>query len=133
MSREPENEQFVGEWIEPVPGAFDHSGMERGEPALPLRFLWRDVEYRVTRLIEKWKSTGPCTHGSEERYVRKHYFLIETADGKTMTLTFDRRPQQKGRPFERWRIYTIRKEPSFLDTNPFSPQTSPFQTREDSK
>lgn len=52
--------RFVSEAIFPVGASFDTSAMSVGEPGLPLRFIWRDTEYRVATVLEKWKTTGPC-------------------------------------------------------------------------
>ena len=53
-------EEFISEPIEPVEGTFDTAGMTRGEPGLPGRFIWRDKEYTVAEVLEKWKESGPC-------------------------------------------------------------------------
>ena len=101
-------EQFISEPIKPVTDTFDRTGMVRGEPGLPQRFVWRDTEYVVADVIEAWKEDGPCKSGSAERYLRKHWFRITTEQGVEMTLYFERQPRSKGQSKARWWLYTIR-------------------------
>jgi len=100
-------ERFVGEEMQPVAGTFDAAGMARGEPGLPLRFTWRGTEYRVVAVIEKWKSTGPCRHGSSELYVRRHWYKIRTEPPAEMTVYCDRQAKDRRRPKGRWWIYSL--------------------------
>lgn len=69
-------EQFICEPIKPVSSTMDTRPMSLGEPGLPGKFIWREGEYAVDQVLEKWKETSNCTHGSRERYVRKHWFKI---------------------------------------------------------
>ena len=84
------DERFIGEPIRPVPAAMDTRRMARGEPGLPLRFTWRGREYRIEVVLGCWKETGPCRSASDERYVRKHWFRVRTADGTEMKIYFER-------------------------------------------
>jgi phosphoribosylglycinamide formyltransferase-1 len=81
---------FVGERIEPVPGTLDASLMARGEPGVPRRFRWRGAEHEVAEILGSEKRTGDCSHGSGERYVRRHLYRVRTAKGLVLTLSFDR-------------------------------------------
>ena len=100
-------EQFISEAIEPVAGTFDTAGMARGEPGLPKRFIWRDTEYTVARVLEQWKESGPCkTHGLEQ-YLRKHWFKVKCANGVEMTLYFERQSRIKRDHKKRWWLYTV--------------------------
>lgn len=99
--------EFVSEVITPVGASFATTSMSTGEPGLPLRFRWRDTEYEVAKVLETWKTTGDCHHGSGEQYVRKHRFRVETTDGTEMEIYFDRQPRTK-RPKERWWLATVR-------------------------
>lgn len=101
------NDKFISEPIKPVEGTFDTAGMARGEPGLPGRFIWRDKEYAVSELLEKWKESGPCKGGSSEMYLRKHWFKIMTEDGSEMTIYFQRQPRSKKQNKTRWWLYTI--------------------------
>lgn len=100
-------EQFICEAIALVASTGRLSDALRGEPALPMRFRWRDRDYDVKEVIEKWKTTGPCHHGSSENYVRKHWFRIRTTDGPEMTLYCDRQPR-RGQSSKRWWLYTVK-------------------------
>ncbi len=101
------DDKFISEPIKPVEGTFDTADMARGEPGLPGRFIWRDKEYTVAELLEKWKESGPCKGGSSEMYLRKHWFKIMTEDGSEMTIYFERQPRTKRDNKKRWWLYTV--------------------------
>jgi Domain of unknown function (DUF6504) len=103
--------RFVSEPIAPVGGVFDAAAMATGEPGLPSCFRWRGVEYEVARVLERWKTTGDCRHGSGERYVRRHWYRVEVTDGTVMEIYFDRQPRS-GRSRERWWVATIVEQPT---------------------
>lgn len=98
--------RFISEAIAPVDASFDISSMSSGEPGLPRLFAWRGKQYEVARVVEKWKTTGACRHGSRERYVRKHWFRVEVSDGTLMEIYFDRQPSSK-RQKQRWWLAAI--------------------------
>ena len=100
-------EQFVSEQIKPVKAAFDLLRMAAGEPALPVSFAWRDTPYEVDQVLETWKESGPCRNGADERYLRKHWYLIRAKTGEVMTLYFDRQPRAKSQAKARWWLYTV--------------------------
>ncbi len=91
-------EKFVSEAI--IPTALAAPAVI-GEPGIPIRFRWRDADYEIARVIEKWKTAGDCRHGSGERYVRRHWFLVETTDGTEMRIYFERQPRA-GQSRKRW-------------------------------
>jgi phosphoribosylglycinamide formyltransferase-1 len=101
-------EQFIGEPITPVPETADARTMARGGPGLPRRFVWRGREVAVEAVLETRRSLGPCTSGSGERYVRKHWFTVRTTSGETMTLYFDRQPRRGKSPKARWWLYSLK-------------------------
>ena len=100
--------EFVGEAIKPVAGTFDTAGMASGEPGLPGRFVWRDKEYTLAEVLEKWKESGRCKSGSSEMYLRKHWFKIRCTDGSQMTIYFERQPRSKAQNKMRWWLYTVK-------------------------
>jgi len=100
------HKEFVSEPVIPVAGSFDTSSMTTGEPGLPARFAWRGAEYEIARVLEKWKTTGPCRHGSGEQYVRRHWFRVETTDQCVMELYFDRQPRSRQK-MQRWWLATV--------------------------
>ncbi len=81
---------FVSEPIRPLDQSFDTRGMARGEPGLPVRFRWRKRDYEIMEILDQWKDHGDCTHGSGERYVRKHGYRVRTTDGTIFRLFFKR-------------------------------------------
>jgi hypothetical protein len=98
---------FVGAAIEPIADEMDVAGMTRGEPGLPLRFRCRGREYAVAAVLERGKDTGPCRHGSGERYIRKHWFRIRTTDGVEMKLFFERQPRRGSTGKVRWWAHSM--------------------------
>lgn len=101
------NERFVSEPIEPISDSMDLSETAVGEPALPTRFKWRNKEYTIESVLEKWKESSGDTHGSKESYVRKHWFAIRTTDGHRMKIYFERQPRSKAERLKRWWLYTV--------------------------
>lgn len=101
-------ESFIGESITPAVGTFDPAGMARGEPGLPRAFAWRGRDYQVAAVLDTWRSTSGCRSGSDEQYVRKHWYRIRTCGGETMTLYFDRQPRRGARRSRaRWTRYSV--------------------------
>jgi hypothetical protein len=102
----PLHKEFISEPITPVAGSFDAASMATGEPGLPARFVWRHTEYEVGEVLDVWKTTGPCRHGSGEQYVRRHWFRVVTTDGAEMELYFDRQPRARQKS-HRWWLATV--------------------------
>ena len=101
-------QRFVSEAIEAVPGTADTAAMAQGEPGLPQAFRWRGTIIRIAGVLRTWRETGPCTHGSTEKYVRKHWFEIQTTDDRIARIYFDRQPRDKRRT-RRWWLFSIGK------------------------
>jgi len=81
--------------------------MARGEPGLPRRFLWRDEEYEIDTVLEQWKETGPCKSGSDEQYVRKHWYRVRTTNGAEMRIYFERQARSGRERTKRWWLYAV--------------------------
>ena len=99
-------EQFISAAIQPVAGTFDAARMSIGEPGLPRQFRWRSEIIQIARVLKTWRETGPCRHGSGERYVRKHWFEVLTDSGETMKIYFQRQPRSRNNR-TRWWLFTI--------------------------
>lgn len=100
------NEHFVSEAIKPAGETFDAARMAHAEPGVPGQFTWRGRTFTVTEVLRTWKDTGPCRHGSGERYVRKHWFEVATTSGETLKLYFERQARG-GRTGPRWWLFSI--------------------------
>jgi phosphoribosylglycinamide formyltransferase-1 len=99
---------FISEPILPVEASFDTGGMAMGGPGLPQKFLWREKEFVVAEVLERWKEHGDCRHGSGERYLRKHGYRVRTADGTVMKLYFQRSMGRGKLPAKsRWWIQSV--------------------------
>ena len=100
-------QQFISEPIEPVADTMNTGRMSRGEPGLPTRFRWRDAEHEVAEVLEQWKETSGCRHGSGEQYVRKHWYRIRTASGLEMKLYFERQARSGRERTRRWWLFSV--------------------------
>lgn len=99
--------KFISESLSPVQDAGHLGEVRVGEPALPRAFRWRKIDLVLTDVLETWKELGPCTHGSGERYLRKHWFRARTADGAEATLYFERKSRSLKDRKRRWWLYTL--------------------------
>jgi phosphoribosylglycinamide formyltransferase-1 len=98
---------FVSETIEPLDASFDAAGMSRGEPGVPLKFRWRKAEWTVAAVLDSGREHGDCSHGSGERYVRRHVYRVRMTCGVILQLCFQR---NFGRgPFRRHSRWWIRR------------------------
>ena len=105
-----ELEELVSERLEPVPEGGIARPVVTGAPLLPARFRWRGREYGVAAVLAQWKETGPCRHGSGERYIRKHWYHLRTTTGEEMKVYFERQARSPKQLKQRWWLFTI-KEP----------------------
>jgi phosphoribosylglycinamide formyltransferase-1 len=99
-------ETFIGEGITPEDMSFSVSPMAMGKPGLPRQFSWKGRGFSVIEVLEEWKESGACRHGSGERYVRKHWFRVRTTENLEMKIYFERQGRSSGG--SRWRLYSIR-------------------------
>ena len=99
-------ETFIGEAITPEDLSFSVSPMAVGKPGLPRAFSWKGRRFAVVDVLEEWKGSGDCRHGSGERYVRKHWFRVTTTEDLEMKIYFERQGRSSGG--SRWRLYSLR-------------------------
>ena len=104
------NPQFISESIVPLDGPVDTAAMARGEPGLPNGFTWREQHYEIVEVLDKWKESGSCRHGSGEQYLRKHWYKVKTDDNRIMTIYFERQARSAKQRKDRWWLYTISRE-----------------------
>ncbi len=103
-----ETQEFICEEIKPIVGSGDAAGASTAEPGLPRWFTWRGTQYEVVGVIEKWKTSGPCRHGSDEMYLRRHWYTVQTTPHAIMTIYFDRQTRRGQNPRKRWWVYSCR-------------------------
>ncbi len=102
---------FISEPIVPLEASFDPAGMARGEPGLPNKFRWRKREFTVARVLEQGKEHGDCSHGSGERYVRRHTYRVETTEGSILRLYFQRNSGRGNSKLgARWWLQSIERD-----------------------
>ena len=99
--------RLISEPLTPVVGGGNVGPVVPGAPLLPARFLWRGTEVAVAEELAEWRETGPCRHGSGERYVRKHWFRIRTAAGEEWELYFERQARSARELKLRWWLFTV--------------------------
>jgi phosphoribosylglycinamide formyltransferase-1 len=98
---------FVSESITPVYEEGIGHTIVPGEPVLPSRFLWHQQEIQVALVLCTWKEDGPCRHGSGEQYLRKHWYRIQTGDGREMEIYFERQARSPRQTKKRWWLYSV--------------------------
>lgn len=81
---------FVSQPLRPLGGDFDTAAMARGKPGLPARFAWGRRTFTVAEVLEQGRDYGDCTHGSGERYLRRHRFRLRTVEGPIFEVYFIR-------------------------------------------
>jgi phosphoribosylglycinamide formyltransferase-1 len=101
------DDRFIDEEIVPVKGAIAARPAPPGEPLLPARFEWRGEQIAVGGVIHTWKTTGPCRSGSDEQYVRRHWYRVRTTDGREVTIYFERQPPRPRSRAGRWRLHSL--------------------------
>ena len=101
-------ESFIGEDLKPVASTFDTSRMAVGEPGLPGEFVWQGDVVKIAAVLRTWRETGPCRHGSGERYVRKHWYEVQDATGRIFKLYFERTARRRARG-GRWQLFSVRE------------------------
>lgn len=104
-------ERLVSEPLQPVVATCDTSRMSMGEPGLPRQFIWRERLVEITAVLRSWQETGPCRHGSSDRYVRKHWYEVATVADGTMIIYFAK-PARGGRKGMGWQLFSIDDAPT---------------------
>jgi len=103
------HEKLVSEALTPVFSGVDaETPMTLGEPQLPGAFRWRGDTYPVLRVLASGRGLGPCTHGSGEQYVRRHWYQIASKGGIVMRIYFERKARSGGKSTRRWWLYSTR-------------------------
>ena len=99
-------QNFVSESIKPVVATAYTKAMVTGGPVLPREFTWRGKVLGIAAVLHTWHETGPCTHGSGESYVRKHWFDVISTSSQRAKIYFERQP--RGRKWtKRWWLFSI--------------------------
>lgn len=99
--------EFVSERLQPAGDDFALAAAI-GEPALPLRFVWRRRTYEVAAVLQRRKEyDADRTHGSGERYLRRHWFELRLTDGSRWSVYFQRQPGSRRSAKSRWWLYQV--------------------------
>ncbi|NLF38070.1 cytoplasmic protein [bacterium] len=97
---------LVSEQIRPRIDAQPLVPAQAGAPVVPSSFEWRGETHVAVAMLEQWKESSPCSHGSDEIYLRKHWYRLRMKDGGEWVVYFLRQPQRGKRPGARWWLYT---------------------------
>lgn len=100
------DQKFISESIKPVIATANANATATGGPALPHEFIWRGGTLSIAAVLRTWHETGPCTHGSGELYVRKHWFEVETTSHQKAKIYFERKPRGH-KLIKRWWLFSI--------------------------
>lgn len=98
--------RFFSEPLKPITATCSSQRMAGGEPGLSQEFKWREERIRVSHVLREWRETGPCRHGSGERYVRKHWYEIEDSCGRVLRIYFERHCRSRCRK-DRWYLFSM--------------------------
>ena len=104
MSEEERPPRFVSEPIDPGSDFVDSRSLSSGEPLVPRRFRWREEEVVVRTVVRTWRSTKT---DRGDAYLARHWYEVETEDGRTAVVYFDRKAR---RGASLWWLYTISLE-----------------------
>ena len=90
-----------------MPIELANTAMAAGEPALPVRFRWRDEEYQVAEVLSKHREFQPEGHkAGNEKYLRKHWVEVVVTAGLHMKLYCERQARSRN-THQRWWLYSI--------------------------
>ncbi len=98
--------ELISEALQPCADAPPAGPPQAGAPVLPSAFDWRGATAHVAAVLEEWKQSSPCTHGSAERYLRTHWYRLRMDDGAEWTVYFLRQPPKSSTRRARWWLYT---------------------------
>lgn len=104
--------RFISEALRPEGDTFDTARMAHGGPGLPRAFRWGKERVDIARVRREWRDTGSCRHGSGEQYVRRHWFEVEDAAGRVLTIYFTRKPRDRA---ARWQLFSLLEAPAAMD------------------
>ena len=102
------SEQFISEPLKAVTEAVDPRSFAIGAPLLPAEFIWRGNSLSIAEVLEEWKETSPCRHGSGELYVRKHWFRLRLKTGEEAKIYFERQPRFGDGKKARWWLFSLK-------------------------
>lgn len=81
--------------------------MAAGEPALPMRFRWRNETYEIAQVLEKRREFQPEGHkAGNEKYLRKHWYDVIVTTGQHMKLYCERHARSRN-THQRWWLHSI--------------------------
>lgn len=103
--------ELISQPITPKAGTFHAAAMGRGEPGLPVGFLWRDGDFTIVEIISAWKhSSNEGGRAGGDVYLRRHYYKLRMNDHTIWTVYFVRQTPKSGSPKLRWFLYTMERE-----------------------
>lgn len=97
--------RLISEPLAPVTETIDFGCQPPGAPGLPQVFVWRGRRLEIEALLRTWRTTGPCRHGSPERYVRRHWYEVRAVGGEILKIYFERQGRPRGR--HRWWLHSL--------------------------
>jgi len=104
-------EEFIGEPIQPDASSFDARRLVGGAPDVPRKFRWRQTDFELAEVLERWKETGRAREGGSRQYLRKHWFRIRTTSLDEMKIYFERTARSSRMRKTRWWLYSVLPAP----------------------
>ncbi|MCB8982652.1 MAG: hypothetical protein H6659_02400 [Ardenticatenaceae bacterium] len=107
------NTRFIGE---PITAVFDTPPAMSKKPGCPDGFVWNDTSFRVARLLEEWVDYGRRGRMAQNMQpehaaraaqrgswgVGRFYFRVQTENGRTFELYYDRAPKDADDRYGSW-------------------------------
>ncbi len=103
------SEEFVSEELKPCGALTGSAALATGAPGLPEGFFWRGERYMITAVVESWREIGPAREGGKARYLRRHWYRLQTDRGVCLTVYFERTPRSARARKERWWLYSLQR------------------------
>jgi hypothetical protein len=100
MAEDSPPPRFISEALAPGAEFVDSPALSIGEPPLPRRFQWRRQTLEIGAVVRTWRST---VTDRGDVYLARHWYEVDTADGRRAVLYFDRKSRTKAR----WYLYTL--------------------------
>lgn len=72
-----------------------------GEPPVPLSFIFNGRTFEISAIVRSWRSSK---RDRGDNYLKRHWFELETKDGATIEVYYDRETR---RGASAWWLYTI--------------------------
>ena len=97
----PDGRRFVSRQLAPAGDGFV-TPATGGEPPVPRAFIFERATLTIASIVRTWRSSK---NDRGDTYLKRHWFELETDDGKRLEVYYDRAAARGQSP---WWLYTIK-------------------------